>query len=172
MASIHSKAYKACINCRICNKLVGMKKSLLHILFVMVTLLVVSGCSSKVPELGINGGQFSPCPETNNCVSSQALDSQHAIAPIKAHGGIDKVMVDLSNAIESMFGSKVVEINGPYLRAEYTSRIFRFVDDLECYYDVEEGLVQVRSSSRVGYADFNANRQRVEDLRIIFEKTQ
>jgi uncharacterized protein (DUF1499 family) len=143
-----------------------------YIILLCALALVALGlmaCSGKVPEgLGMKDGSFSPCPDTPNCVSSQAADSEHHIAAIKADGSVDVVMVDLANSIESMFGGKVVTVKGHYLRAEFTSRIMRFVDDVECFYVPDKGVIEIRSASRVGYADFNANRNRVEELRRIF----
>jgi len=52
-----------------------------------------------------------------------------------------------------------------YLRAEATSRIFRFVDDVAFQLVAEERLIHVRSASRVGYWDLGVNRRRVERLR-------
>jgi uncharacterized protein (DUF1499 family) len=78
-------------------------------------------------------------------------------------------MVDLAESIESIYGGKVVAVEGTYLRAEFTSRVFRFVDDLECFYDEARGVIEVRSASRLGYSDFNVNRDRVEELRKAFK---
>lgn len=139
-------------------------------LFILaVTALFLVACSGKAPEtLGMRNGRLSPCPASANCVSSQADDAQHRVAPIAARGNPDVVMVDLANAVESMFGGKVVALDGPYLRAEFTSRVLRFVDDLECLYDEDRGAIEIRSASRIGKMDFDANRDRVEELRKIF----
>ena len=51
------------------------------------------------------------------------------------------------------------------LRATYTSRIFRFVDDVELRVDTTKGLVHIRSASRVGHDDLEANPKRVERIR-------
>ena len=51
-----------------------------------------------------------------------------------------------------------------YLRAEFTSRVLRFVDDVEFWLG-EAGLIHVRSASRLGHSDFGVNRARVEHLR-------
>ena len=129
-------------------------------------MLFLSGCSGKTPEnIGLKDGMLTPCPEKDNCVSSQSLNEKFKVDPIPATGDIGVVMGRLSHAIESMFGSKIVTVEGHYLRAEFTSRFWRFVDDLECYYDEKNGLIHVRSASRVGQSDFNANRKRVEELR-------
>lgn len=146
-----------------------MKYTIICLALCLVALLSLSACTSKMPDnLGLKNGQLTPCPETDNCVSSQAIDEAHKIAPIKAKGTPEVVMVDLSSAIENMFGGKVVRTEGNYLHAEFTSRLFRFVDDLECYYDEQAGLIQARSASRVGYSDLKANRKRVEELRKLF----
>lgn len=59
-----------------------------------------------------------------------------------------------------------------YLWATFSTRIFRFIDDLELRLDEENGVMHVRSSSRVGYSDMGANRRRVEDLRLRFGKSR
>lgn len=140
---------------------------------VVVSLLALTGCSSKTPDnLGMKNGLFSPCPDSPNCVSSQSTDEKHQVDPIIATGRQEIVMVDLRNSIEAMFGGKVVAEDGPYLHAEFTSNVMRFVDDLECYYDEQKGLIEIRSASRIGYSDFNTNRKRVKELRTIFGKIQ
>ena len=52
-----------------------------------------------------------------------------------------------------------------YLHAEYTSRLFRFVDDVEFHAPESDEVVHLRSASRVGRGDMGANRRRMEQLR-------
>lgn len=52
-----------------------------------------------------------------------------------------------------------------YIHAEFTSSIFRFVDDVEFYFETAEKIVQVRSASRKGYYDWGVNRRRIEKIR-------
>ncbi|MDQ6965890.1 MAG: DUF1499 domain-containing protein, partial [Mariprofundaceae bacterium] len=52
-----------------------------------------------------------------------------------------------------------------YLHATFTSRLFRFVDDVELHRDAASGVVHIRSASRVGHSDFGVNRKRVEVIR-------
>ncbi|SDL33528.1 Uncharacterized conserved protein, DUF1499 family [Maridesulfovibrio ferrireducens] len=147
----------------------------LIILCVLAILAVVfiSACSANKPKnLGITNGKFSACPSSPNCVSSQASDENHKIAPLKAHGELATVMANLKENIKQMDGSKVIKLEGAYLHAEFTSNIMRFVDDLECFYDKDNNKIEVRSASRIGYSDFSANRKRIETLRTIFEKKQ
>ena len=55
-----------------------------------------------------------------------------------------------------------------YLRIECTSKIMRFVDDLELR--IEGGQLLVRSESRVGYSDFGVNRKRADQLRTLLSE--
>jgi uncharacterized protein (DUF1499 family) len=107
--------------------------------------------------------RFAPCPESPNCVSSYAdeTDALHSIAALPLAASID----ELVSVIESFPRTAIVERDGDYLHATFTSRIFRFVDDVEFLLDEEQGVTQVRSASRVGYGDMGANRSRVEAIR-------
>ena len=61
--------------------------------------------------------------------------------------------------------TRVVERLDDHLHAECRSRLLGFVDDLELELRPEEGLIAVRSASRLGYSDLGVNRRRVETLR-------
>ncbi len=125
--------------------------------------------SSPPENLGMNGGNLSPCPNSPNCVSSQETDASHTTQAFKADGTNKEVMKKLRSCIKKM-GGKIITRSGPYLHAEFRSKWFRFVDDLECIYDEAEGKINVRSASRLGYSDFGVNKKRIAELRMIFEK--
>ena len=114
-------------------------------------------------NLGVKEGRLAPCKSSPNCVSSQAdpADREHSIAPIAFKGDV----AALRRAVESMPRATVIRQEGNYLYAEYRTRLLRYVDDLELYYDEKAGLVHVRSASRLGRRDFGVNRARVEVLR-------
>lgn len=118
-------------------------------------------------NLGVKDGRLAPCRRTPNCVSSQAdpADREHCIAPIAFKGSLDK----LRAAVESMPGSSVIQKDASYLYAEFRTRLMRFVDDVELFYDDKAGLVHVRSASRLGRRDFGVNRNRVEKLRALIQ---
>jgi uncharacterized protein (DUF1499 family) len=65
-------------------------------------------------------------------------------------------------------GGKIITDDGGYLHATFTSRIFRFVDDLELRLDGENGIIHLRSASRTGYSDFGVNRKRAEQFQALF----
>jgi uncharacterized protein (DUF1499 family) len=116
-------------------------------------------------NLGVKDGRLAPCKRTPNCVSSQAdpADREHYSAPIPFRGS----MQELRRAVESMERATVISAERNYLYAEYRTRLMRYVDDVELYYDEKQGLVQVRSASRLGRRDFGVNRNRIEALRAL-----
>jgi uncharacterized protein (DUF1499 family) len=62
----------------------------------------------------------------------------------------------------------VISSRENYLYAECRSRLLRFVDDLELFFDGR--AIHVRSASRLGRRDFGVNRARVEQLRRQIER--
>lgn len=113
-------------------------------------------------------GALAPCPASPNCVSSQADDDAHHIAPLAFSGDPSAALRRLRAAIEGMPRTRIVNDTGTTLRAEFTSWLFRFVDDVDCVVDADAGVIHIRSASRVGYSDLGANRKRVEALRGAF----
>jgi uncharacterized protein (DUF1499 family) len=124
--------------------------------------------SWKRPDnLGVKDGRLAPCKRTPNCVSSQAepVDAEHYVAPIPFEGGVREAMAAAREAVEAMRGSSVIRQDGGYLYAEYRSKLLRFVDDVELWFDEKSGVLHVRSASRLGRRDFGVNRARVDSLR-------
>ena len=58
----------------------------------------------------------------------------------------------------------VVTATDDYLHAVCRTRL-GFADDVECRLGHADGMIHVRSASRLGYYDFGVNRARVEALR-------
>ena len=113
-------------------------------------------------NLGVKDGRLAPPRRSPNCVSSQADpdDREHYIQPIAFRGPMSQV----KKALLEMPGVTLVEERPDYLYAEFRSRLLRFVDDVELL--LGDGVVHVRSASRLGRRDFGVNRARVEALRV------
>ena len=118
-------------------------------------------------NLGVKDGRLAPCRRTPNCVSSQAdpADREHYIPPIAFKGNFNEV----SKLVEAMPGASLIRNESNYLYAQYRTRLMRFVDDLELFYDASAGRLDVRSASRLGRRDFGVNRKRVERLRALIQ---
>lgn len=122
-----------------------------------------------MPKLGAENSTLKACPSSPNCVSSQVDDKEHFIEPIKTTGSALVVKNALLDILKALPRTTITHAEGNYIRAEFTSRIFRFVDDVEFLImetPPDEGLIHVRSASRVGYSDFGVNRKRVESIRL------
>jgi uncharacterized protein (DUF1499 family) len=120
--------------------------------------------SKRPAELGVRNGKLAACPDKPNCVSTQADDDAHAIAPLRLQAGPEAAMAAAINEVNELPRTTLITQEKFYLHAECRSLIFRFVDDLELWIDAENRMLHARSASRVGYSDLGVNRQRVEDL--------
>ena len=129
--------------------------------------MTVAGAESK--DLQSHPGretvQITPCPKSPNCVSSLARDPGHRLEPLLHDAEDSDALARLRRIIEAMPRTKIVQATPEYLRAEFKSSIFGFVDDLELVVGEVPGVIHVRSASRVGYWDFGVNRRRVELIR-------
>ena len=132
-----------------------MKKAAL----LSITLLGLTACSQGVTTM--TDRSQSPCGDKPNCVSTQDTREEYNLTPFTLTEStnidtIEQVALELP-------GAKTAVKEDNYLRIECTSKIMRFVDDLEL--KVEGDQLIVRSESRVGYSDFGVNRKRAEQLR-------
>ena len=108
---------------------------------------------------------LSSCPDSPNCVSSLASDAKHYVAPLQYKGDLNEAGELLRAILRSMQRMRIVVDEPTYIHAEFTSALFRFVDDVEFLFAEPEKIIHVRSASRVGYYDFGANHNRIERIR-------
>ena len=135
---------------------------------VSLTVLFVDCAGSRPARLGITAGKFIPCPESPNCVSSQSTDQSHAIEPLSYKGTASEARAQLLAVIKGMKRSNIVTEQALYIHAEFTSAVFRFVDDAEFNIDDTQKVIHLRSAARLGYSDFSVNRKRMEAIRQLF----
>jgi uncharacterized protein (DUF1499 family) len=112
---------------------------------------------------------LAPCPTSPNCVSSDSTDD-HAIAALKFSGSAEKAWQAAKEALLSLPRTRIVAESGHTLHAECKSAIFRFVDDVNFELRPDQGIIAVRSASRVGYSDLGVNRRRIEAVRSAFNE--
>lgn len=111
--------------------------------------------------------RFAPCPDSPNCVSTQAppTDKTHTIAPIPYTGDRAAAHQRLLAVIQAMPRTTIITVAPEYIYAECRSRLLSFVDDVEFYLDDSAKLIHFRSASRLGRGDLGVNRQRMEEVR-------
>lgn len=120
--------------------------------------------------MGAGNSVLKACPKSPNCVSSQAGDTGHAVAPFPYSDNRAEAYARLKKVLSQMTRTTIVGEKEDYIHAEARSLIFRFVDDVEFYFPADEKMIHVRSASRVGYSDLGVNRKRVEEIRERFSK--
>ena len=117
----------------------------LSILFLLLYVLVMpsTAMASHI--------ELKPCIQVSHCVREELnVDS------------IDSPYEKVKSIVENSPRTKIVESDGDYLHAEVTSRIMKYVDDLEISFSPEKNNLLIRSESRVGDGDFGVNRKRVD----------
>ena len=119
-------------------------------LFILFLILcgLVSPSSARASHI-----ELQPCIQVSHCVREE-LDVESIDSPY------EKVKTFVENSPRTI----IVESDGDYLHAEVTSRIMKYVDDLEISFLPEKNNLLIRSESRVGEGDFGVNRKRVDLL--------
>lgn len=134
---------------------------------------LLAACGGRRPaDLGVTAaGQLRPCPGTPNCVRSEAgTAADAAVAPFAAPGGAAD-FARLVSVAAAMPRAAVVTRTDSFAHLEFTSRLMRFVDDVEFRLDSAARQIHVRSASRLGRSDLGVNRKRVEELRARYDAT-
>ena len=131
---------------------------------------MLSFSGTRPSNLGVNNGKLADCPNTPNCVSSQAdtSDAEHYIQPIACSTSASDAIAKLQSIIESMERTEIITATDTYLYAEFTSALMGYVDDVEFYADTTNSVIHVRSASRLGRSDLGVNRKRIEAIRSAF----
>jgi uncharacterized protein (DUF1499 family) len=124
-------------------------------------LFMFIGCSGSLPA---SIGDFAPCPESPHCVSTKSSSEEQGIQPFKYSVPKEEAKQRILEIVRKMPGAEVRINRENFVHSEFTSSIMGFVDDVEFYFE-EDGIINFRSSSRIGYYDFDTNRNRMEEMR-------
>ena len=140
-------------------------------LFLLVIFAILSGISRKTPETALVKGRLRPCPGAPNCVCSETPESPFFVEPLEFTEPPGEAWARAKGLMQSLGGRIEIEEEG-YLRAVFTTKVFRFRDDVELRMETERRRIHIRSASRVGYSDFGQNRKRAEKIRAGFKQKQ
>ena len=137
---------------------------LLALIGVVIVLFFILGKKSQSGHApGLVDGRLAACSSKPNCVCSEdGTDSQHSVDVFPA-----KSWAKLVAAIEAQ-GGTITTQDKNYIAAEFKSKLYGFVDDVEAR--KASGAVHIRSASRVGYSDRGVNKARIEALRSALSK--
>lgn len=126
-----------------------------------LTALLLLGCTSA-PEKPVADAELPPCGPLPNCVNSENGKEGQAIDPIAA-SSVQWQSLKIWLAAQGDWS--ITTDGGDFLQVVAKTPLLRFRDDVQLRFDEQAGVIQVRSSSRLGISDMGANRSRVEYLR-------
>lgn len=142
--------------------------ALLIVLAPVIAFALLSATARRPDNLGVVDGRLADCPPSPNCVSTQATAESHRAGPIPFTGSAAEAAKRLRGVLSRQPRSAIIADRDGYIHAEATSRLFRYVDDVECFIDADKQVIHFRSASRVGHSDLGVNRQRMEAIRAAF----
>ena len=123
-------------------------------------------------NLGVRDDSLAPCPDSPNCVVTQSANDPHTIEPITYQTDLATAKETLLKVLTVVPGTEVVEQTDNYVRAQSTSKIMGFVDDVEFYFPTDRKEIAMRSASRLGESDLGVNRRRLEQIRLAMADLQ
>ena len=141
-------------------------------LSIIFSLIIVSSgllCSSSATAAISINDPLDSCPSSPNCVVSLNGDEEHKIDPISYQSDRATAKETLLKVLSVVPRTEVIEDTDNYIHAESTSRIFKFVDDVDFYFPEDEKVIHLRSASRVGESDLGVNRRRIEQIRLAMQ---
>ncbi|MHA2182933.1 MAG: DUF1499 domain-containing protein [Promethearchaeota archaeon] len=120
--------------------------------------------------IGIKDGKFQPCPKSPNCVSTQSIDDKHKMEPLSYNVIIDEAKTKIKEIIGTFKRTKLITEENNYLHFEFRTATFKFVDDVEFYFDDSAKLIHFRSAAQKGWSDLGVNRKRMKKIQMLYMK--
>ncbi len=125
-------------------------------------LLCLTGCSSS--GLDALNPSIRAC-SSPNCVSSEDTGTLHRIEPLRPADSLLEAWQGVLDYLATQQNVTITAKQDDFIAAEFRTRLLRFVDDVEFAIHADEGVIAMRSASRVGFSDLGTNRRRLEKLR-------
>ena len=134
--------------------------------FLALLLALGAGGCSSTPDKPAGKAPLAPCGWLPNCVNSVSGQGLQAIEPIKANDG---QWQQIKTWIAGQPDWEIVIEDRDFIQAIVKTPLMRFRDDVQLQFDPHIGLIQARSSSRLGISDMGTNYRRIETLREVLD---
>ena len=129
--------------------------------FVKLVISIMIFCRILFNPITLNANQLvniddniSKCKLINNCIfQTWKVDDS------------EKAFTELIQILENTPRLKIIKKEKYYIHAIATSRIMKFIDDIEIKNLNQDNILQIKSSSRQGIYDLGVNKRRVQTLR-------
>ncbi len=145
----------------------------MKLLYIFTVISILNSCQSERPNnIGITDGPkgkvLTKCPQTPNCLSSHYIeDKEHYVEPLQYKMPKEQAKKLISSIIIKTSSAQLIKESPDYIYAEYTSSVFKFVDDVEFDFS-QNNIIHFRSASRLGKKDFGVNSKRIEEIKFRF----
>lgn len=137
-----------------------------HLVIFLLTSWLLAGCSGTRPDsIGVKNGKLVQCPASPNCVSSDSTDEAQFVPAIIISTSPEVAWHGVKEYLHSQENFSIITETSHYFHVECASTFFGFIDDFEIYLQPRDGIIAVRSASRLGYSDFGVNRNRIAHFR-------
>ena len=93
------------------------------------------------------------CSNPNNCVFQSWKVTN-----------VDESFKELIDILKNTPRIKIINIKEDYLHALATSRVMKFIDDIEIKKSKKGNILKVKSKSRTGFYDLGVNKRRINTL--------
>jgi uncharacterized protein (DUF1499 family) len=111
-----------------------------------------------------------PCPDTPNCVSSQATQPKKKRDAITFEGTAEQAKKRLMMVVGDMARTTLVKDDGNYLHYTFKTWPIPYTDDVEFIIDPDRKVIDYRSASRVGKSDLGVNSRRMAKVVDLFSR--
>ena len=101
----------------------------------------------------IDNNILGACSNPNNCVFESWKVTN-----------ADQSFKELIAILKNTPRIKIIKINEDYLHALATSRVMKFIDDIEIKKSKKGNILKVKSKSRTGFYDLGVNKRRINTL--------
>lgn len=115
------------------------------------------------------------CPEgSQNCISTtDPKNSTKEFPPLKfKNGSLDAHKALIKSIMKRNFQADPLNETADYLHFEVQTTLMKYTDDVEFFFDVPAGLIQMRSASRLGRSDLGANYKRLLKIEFSYLQSQ
>ncbi len=136
-------------------------------LFILIVCMGLCACAQfSEHSFGLENGRLSACPAWPRCVGSAEKQAEKRVEAFYLEAPLPANWQNVIALIGRLDRTQIVKQETNYVHAEVTSPWGWYTDDLELLLDLTNGRIDVRSSGRLGYYDFDVNRKRIESLRL------
>lgn len=137
------------------------------IIIICVALLILNSCSPKLRTTNTTDILFTPCGSAPNCIASDGSGYAETMKPVPYVDALPVMIKKLDTALTATADERGEKLHLSYEDSTtrhyvFASKYVGFKDDLLFVFDDSQKLMHYRSSSRVGYADFNYNKDRMD----------